>query len=245
MIDKYINGLELFVCPLVYFFVNYIGNLRVIKFLSQAKDLVTKKSKAMVYCQRVKGGFSMFVFAGLGNPGREYEKTRHNTGFECIDYISALYRIPVVKAKFKALLGEGFIQGQKVMLIKPQTYMNNSGESLREILNYYKLNAKKLIVIYDDIDLDMGIIRIRPSGSAGTHNGMRSIIYHTKTEDFPRIRVGIGKPRPSQDLVSFVLGKLSQEENQIMSETIEKVALSCAEILVAGIEMAMSKYNGK
>ena len=127
----------------------------------------------------------MFVFAGLGNPGKQYERTRHNIGFECVDYISLFYRIPFTKIKFKALIGEGFIQGEKVMLVKPQTYMNNSGESLREIVEYYRLELSRLVVIYDDIDLDLGTIRIRPRGSAGTHNGMRSILYHLMTEEFP------------------------------------------------------------
>lgn len=187
----------------------------------------------------------MFVFAGLGNPGRQYERTRHNIGFECVDYISLLYRIPVTRIKFKALIGEGLIEGEKVLLVKPQTYMNNSGESLREIVDYYRLDLNRLVVIYDDIDLDLGAIRIRPRGSAGTHNGMRSILYQLRSEEFPRIRIGIGKPEPPQDLVSFVLGRLSNDEQQVMDETIKKVALSVQEIIVNGIDMAMSKFNGK
>jgi len=187
----------------------------------------------------------MFVFAGLGNPGRQYEGTRHNIGFECIDYISYLYRIPVTKVKFKALIGEGLIEGEKVLLVKHQTYMNNSGESLREIVEYFKPDLGRLVVIYDDIDLDLGTIRIRPRGSAGTHNGMRSIIYQLISDDFPRIRIGIGRPDPSRDLVSFVLGRLSNEERQVMNETIKKVGLSVQEIIVNGIDMAMSKFNGK
>ncbi|NLK67989.1 MAG: aminoacyl-tRNA hydrolase [Clostridiaceae bacterium] len=187
----------------------------------------------------------MFVFVGLGNPGRQYAKTRHNIGFECIDYISYMYKIPIMKTKFKAHLGEGFIQGEKVLLVKPQTYMNNSGESLREIVEYYKLDVDKLVVIYDDVDLDLGIIRIRPHGSSGTHNGMRSIIYQLRSDEFPRIRIGIGRPEHPQDLVSFVLGKLTTDEQQIMAKAIEKVGQSVAEIVASGIDMAMSKYNGK
>lgn len=187
----------------------------------------------------------MFVFAGLGNPGKQFEGTRHNIGFECIDYISLLYRIPITKIKFNALVGEGFVQDEKVLLVKPLTYMNNSGEALRDIVEYYGLELSKLVVIYDDIDLDLGTIRIRPRGSAGTHNGMRSILYHLRSEDFPRIRIGIGRPEPSQDLVSFVLGKLNNEEQKIMNETIKKAALSVQEIIVNGINAAMSKYNGK
>jgi len=187
----------------------------------------------------------MFVFAGLGNPGKQYEWTRHNTGFLCIDYISVLYNIPVTKVKFKALIGEGFIEGEKVLLVKPQTYMNNSGESIKEIVDYYDLSLDRLVVIYDDIDLDLGTIRIRPRGSAGTHNGMRSILYHLESEDFPRIRIGIGRPGPGQDLVSFVLGRLNDSEMEIMDEAIKRTALSVREIIVNGVDMAMSKFNGK
>ncbi len=131
------------------------------------------------------------------------------------------------------------------MLVKPQTYMNNSGESLREIVDYFNLSLDRLVVIYDDIDLDLGTIRIRSRGSAGTHNGMRSILYHLESEDFPRIRIGIGKPGPQQDLVSYVLGKLNDDEREIMTEVIKRVALSVREIIVSGVDMAMSKFNGK
>jgi PTH1 family peptidyl-tRNA hydrolase len=123
--------------------------------------------------------------------------------------------------------------------------MNNSGESLREIVEYYKLDVDKLVVMYDDVDLDLGIIRIRPHGSSGTHNGMRSIIYQLRSDEFPRIRIGIGRPEHPQDLVSFVLGKLTTDEQQIMAKAIEKVGQSVAEIVASGIDMAMSKYNGK
>ncbi len=187
----------------------------------------------------------MFIFAGLGNPGREYERTRHNVGFQCIDYLSALYRIPVTKAKHKALLGSGIIQGEKVLLVKPQTLMNNSGESLRAIMDFYRVEPTNLVIIYDDIDLDKGIIRIRSKGSAGTHNGMRSVIYHLGTDEFPRFRIGIGKPAPGQELVSYVLGKYSQDEQRTMNEAVEKVTMAVGEFIVSGIEMAMSKYNGK
>lgn len=186
----------------------------------------------------------MFIFTGLGNPGREYERTRHNTGFECIDYLAALYRISVKKAKFKSLLGEGMIQSEKVLLVKPQTFMNNSGEAVREILDYYKLEPGKLIVIYDDIDLETGVIRIRTKGSAGTHNGMKSILYHLETEDFPRIRVGIGKPEPDRDLVTYVLGRFTPDEQNIINGAVERVAAACGEIIAAGMETAMGKYNG-
>lgn len=186
----------------------------------------------------------MFVIAGLGNPGKQYDRSRHNIGFETIDYLSAIYRIPLAEAEFKALIGKGFIQGKKVILVKPQTYMNNSGLALRELIDYYKLQSQQLIVIYDDIDLDTGVIRIRLNGGAGTHNGMRSILYHLGTEDFPRIRIGIGKPDSNQDLAGYVLGRLNPEEQRVVNKAIEKVADAIAEIMVAGIPSAMSRYNG-
>lgn len=190
-----------------------------------------------------QGGTFMFVLAGLGNPGKEYEGTRHNAGFAAIDYLAALYRIPMTKEKFKALLGEGVIQGEKVLIAKPQTYMNNSGEAIRAILDFYKLETQNLIVIYDDIDLNPGSIRIRHRGSAGTHNGMRSILYHLGTEDFPRIRIGIGKPDPRFDLADYVLGRLDQNEQKAMNTAIEKVADAVGMIMVSGVETAMAKLN--
>jgi len=187
----------------------------------------------------------MFVIAGLGNPGKEYERTRHNTGFQCIDYLSALYRIPVLKVRFKSLTGEGIIQGKKVLLVKPQTYMNNSGEAIKAVVDYYNVETGNLVVIYDDIDLEPGVIRIRPKGSSGTHNGMKSIIYHLQTDEFPRLRIGIGKPPENRDLVSYVLGNHNQDEQLIINEAIEKAATAVGDFLVAGIETAMSKFNGR
>lgn len=185
----------------------------------------------------------MIVLAGLGNMGPQYERTRHNVGFDTIDFLSAQYRITAFKSKHKSLVAEGIIQGQKALLVKPQTYMNNSGEALREILDYYKLAPSELIVIYDDVDLDVGRLRIRPKGSAGTHNGMRSILHHLKTDDFPRIRIGIGKPPEKMDLASFVLSRFSDEERKLVNTAIENAALAAATILCASVEVAMSKYN--
>ncbi|NLO38934.1 MAG: aminoacyl-tRNA hydrolase [Ruminiclostridium sp.] len=185
----------------------------------------------------------MFVLVGLGNFGREYERTRHNAGFEAIDYLAALYRIPLTREKFRSILGEGMIQGEKVLLVKPQTYMNNSGEAVRAIMDFYKLEPNKLVVVFDDIDLEPGVIRIRTRGSAGTHNGMRSILYHLGTEEFPRIRIGIGKPDPRFDLADYVLGRLDQSEQKAMNEAVEKVAEAVGILLVSGIETAMGKFN--
>lgn len=191
----------------------------------------------------MQGGTIMFVLAGLGNPGREYDRTRHNAGFAAIDYLAALYRIPLGKEKFRAVLGDGIIQGEKVILMKPQTYMNNSGEAVRAVLDFYKLEPQKLIVIYDDIDLNVGALRIRTRGSAGTHNGMRSILYHLGTEDFPRIRIGIGKPDPRYDLADYVLGRMNPDEEKALGQAIEKVAEAVSVIMVSGIETAMGRFN--
>ncbi|MBP7176137.1 MAG: aminoacyl-tRNA hydrolase [Thermoclostridium sp.] len=185
----------------------------------------------------------MLVLVGLGNPGREYERTRHNAGFEAIDYLAALYRISLTREKFRSLIGEGMIQSEKVLLVKPQTYMNNSGEAVRAIMDFYKLQPNQLVVVFDDIDLEPGAIRIRTRGSAGTHNGMRSILYHLGTEVFPRIRIGIGKPDPRFDLADYVLGRLDPSEQKAMSEAVEKVAEAIGILLVSGIETAMGKFN--
>ncbi|NLM76350.1 MAG: aminoacyl-tRNA hydrolase [Clostridiaceae bacterium] len=185
----------------------------------------------------------MFVLAGLGNMGSKYEMTRHNIGFDTIDFLAAKYRLTSFKHKHNSLIAEGIIQGKKAMLVKPQTYMNNSGQALKEIVDYYKIPSQNLIVIYDDIDLDVGRLRIRSKGSAGTHNGMKSIISHLGTEDFPRIRVGIGKPPEGMDLADYVLGRFSQEERKVINKVIENAALAAVTILCASLEVAMGRYN--
>jgi len=186
----------------------------------------------------------MFVIAGLGNPGRKYENTRHNMGFLVIDMLAEKNGIKVNKIKHKALVGDGFISGQKVLLIKPQTYMNLSGESLREVVHYYNIDMEKLIVIYDDFDLEAGTIRIRKKGSAGSHNGMKSIIYQLQDQDFPRVRVGIGKSG-DLDWKDFVLGKADKKDTELMSKGVEKAAGSIECILEEGIDRAMNRYNEK
>ena len=156
----------------------------------------------------------MYVIAGLGNPGKKYENTRHNMGFITVDQLAEKHDIKVDKLKFKALVGEGRIAGQKVLLVKPQTYMNLSGESIREVMHFYKLEPENLIVIYDDIDIELGTLRIRKFGSAGTHNGMKSVVYQLQSDRFPRIRIGIGNQKKG-DLVDFVIGGFSKEEVQL------------------------------
>lgn len=186
----------------------------------------------------------MHIIAGLGNPGARYHMTRHNVGFDTIDFLAAQYRLAHFKSKHSALISEGMLQGEKVMLVKPQTYMNNSGESLAEILNYYKADPSRLIVIYDDIDLEAGKLRIRQKGGPGTHNGMRSVISLLGTEDFPRVRIGIGKPDPQMDLSDYVLSRFSEEERRLVNEAIEKAALAVSTMVCASVEVAMGKYNG-
>lgn len=187
----------------------------------------------------------MYYIVGLGNPGIQYENTRHNAGFISIDYLARKYSIDVRKIKFKSLIGQGVISGHKVMLVKPQTYMNNSGEAIREIYKYFDFEHDKLIVIYDDIDIDFGSIRIRKKGSAGTHNGMKSIIYNLEFDDFPRIKVAVGKKPSYMDLANFVLSGFSKDEAKIIEEEVMLVGESIEMILEEGIDKTMSVYNSK
>ncbi len=185
----------------------------------------------------------MYVIVGLGNPGRQYQHTRHNVGFDAIDILSDKLSIRVDKIKYKAVIGEGNYKGEKIMLVKPQTYMNLSGESVMKICNYYNLKMENLIVIYDDIDTDFGKLRIRKKGSAGTHNGMRNIIYLLQKDDFPRVRIGIGKPERG-DLKDFVLRRFGKEESDIISDCLERAAQSVLSIIEEGADKAMNQFNG-
>lgn len=187
----------------------------------------------------------MYYIVGLGNPGIQYENTRHNAGFIAIDYLARKYSIDVRKIKFKSLIGQGVISGQKVMLVKPQTYMNNSGEAIREIYKYFDFDHDKLIVIYDDIDIDFGSIRIRKKGSAGTHNGMKSIIYNLEFDDFPRIKVAVGKKPSYMDLANFVLSGFLKQEAKIIEEEVKLTSDAIEMILEEGIEKTMSMFNSK
>ncbi|MDU5372371.1 aminoacyl-tRNA hydrolase [Anaerococcus vaginalis] len=187
----------------------------------------------------------MYYIVGLGNPGIQYENTRHNAGFITIDYLARKYSIDVRKIKFKSLIGQGVISGHKVMLVKPQTYMNNSGEAIREIYKYFDFDHDKLIVIYDDIDIDFGSIRIRKKGSAGTHNGMKSIIYNLEFDDFPRIKVAVGKKPSYMDLANFVLSGFSKQEVKIIEEEVKLTSDAIEMILEEGIEKTMSMFNSK
>ena len=187
----------------------------------------------------------MFLIAGLGNPGRQYEKTRHNMGFDTIDELIERHRIPQGGIAHKAMYGKGMIAGEKVLAVKPLTYMNLSGEAIREYGNYYKMDPEtELIVIYDDIDLEPGQIRIRKKGSAGGHNGIKSIIAQIGTQNFYRIKVGVGAKPKGWDLADYVLGRFSSEERELVDKAICDAADAVEMILKDGIEVAMNHYNG-
>lgn len=183
----------------------------------------------------------MYLVVGLGNPGREYEKTRHNVGFDVIDYMAEKYNFDVNKIKFKGLLGEFNIDGEKLLFLKPSTFMNLSGESVREAAAFYKIPVENIIIVYDDIAIEAGRLRIRPSGSDGGHNGMKSIIYQLNSDKFPRVRVGVGGPRGS--LVSHVLGKFTDEERKLVDEVIAASSEAVIEIIKNGPQSSMNKYN--
>lgn len=188
----------------------------------------------------------MFVIVGLGNPGKKYENTRHNAGFMAIDAIADKYGISVKEKKHKALCGMGVIEGQKVLLVKPQTYMNLSGESVGEILNFYKLDPQEdMLVIFDDISLAPGNMRIRKKGSAGGHNGIKSLIAHTGTQDFMRIKVGVGEKPSGWDLADYVLGHFTEEDNAKLKEIMPDVIQAAVLMMQGDVDKAMNDYNAK
>lgn len=188
----------------------------------------------------------MFIIAGLGNPTLQYEKTRHNVGFDVIDTIADEYNISVEYRKNRAYIGKGIINGQKVILAKPQTYMNLSGESVRGLTDYYKVDEEaEVIIIYDDVSLDVGQLRIRKKGSAGGHNGIKSIISHLGTDTFLRIKVGVGEKPKKYDLADYVLGRFSKEEREIMEDGYKR-AVKAVELMVTGqVDTAMNMFNKK
>ena len=185
----------------------------------------------------------MYIIAGLGNPTKEYEKTRHNVGFEVIDRLAKEYDIDVMTAKHKALCGKGTIEGQNVILAKPLTFMNLSGESVRELSVYYKVPPENCIIVYDDISLDVGRLRVRAKGSAGGHNGIKSIIARLGGENFPRVRVGIGDKPKGKDLADYVLGRFSKQEAEFMDTAYDNAVKAIAAIIAEGVESAMNKFN--
>lgn len=188
----------------------------------------------------------MYLIAGLGNPTKEYAGTRHNIGFDVIDVIAKMHGIAVLEKKHRAIIGKGYINGCKVILAKPQTYMNLSGESIKEIVNYYKIEADTdLVVIYDDVSLPLGQLRIRKKGSAGGHNGMKSIIAGLGQDVFPRIKMGVGEKPKEYDLADYVLGHFTQKERKVMDESARKAADAVSLILKGELDAAMNAYNKK
>ncbi|MCI9374297.1 MAG: aminoacyl-tRNA hydrolase [Lachnospiraceae bacterium] len=188
----------------------------------------------------------MYVIAGLGNPGAKYENTRHNIGFMAVDAIAAKNHISVQEKKHKALLGKGMLGSEKVLLVKPQTFMNLSGESIREIIDYYKIEEKtELIVISDDISLAPGALRIRKKGSAGGHNGLKNIILHLGHDEFQRIRLGVGEKPAGYDLADYVLGHFNEDDRALIAKSVEQAAQAAEVMITEGADKAMNLFNKK
>ena len=185
----------------------------------------------------------MYLIVGLGNPEKDYNNTRHNMGFHTINKLAKQYKIEVTKNKFKSLYGTGIIEGEKVILLKPQTFMNLSGESIKEVMQFYKIEIEQLIVIYDDIDIDPGFIKIRKVGGPGTHNGMKSVIKELNTKNFKRVRVGLGMPDKKEDLIEYVIGAIADEDKQKLDKGTDLAKQAIIEIIENGIDVAMNKLN--
>lgn len=188
----------------------------------------------------------MYIIAGLGNPTGKYEKTRHNVGFDCIDYIAGKHGISISETKGKALVGTGYIEGVKVLLVKPQTYMNLSGEAIQKLAAFYKIDPEEeLLVIYDDISLEPGQIRIRKKGSAGGHNGMKNIIQLLGTQNFERVKIGVGEKPAGWDLADFVLSRFSKEDRELVEEAIGHAAEAVTLMIKGETDAAMNQFNSK
>ena len=185
----------------------------------------------------------MYLIVGLGNPEPEYSKTRHNVGFDTLNVISKKYNIEINKNGFDGLYGVGEIEGKKVVLLKPQTYMNESGKSIVQIKNFHKISDEEMIVIYDDIDLSEGVVKIRKKGGAGTHNGMRSVVSEINSSNFPRVRIGTGMPEFKEMLISYVIKKLTDEEYKKLEPAIQKASQDVIDIVKDGVDLAMNKNN--
>lgn len=185
----------------------------------------------------------MKIIVGLGNPEKKYDGTRHNMGFMVLDRIADTYGIDVTEKKHKGLCGKGVIAGEKVVLVKPQTYMNLSGECVREVMDYYKAEPQDVIVIFDDISLDPGKLRVRPKGSAGGHNGIKSIIACLSSQEFPRIKCGVGEKPAGYDLAAYVLGHFSKEEMVLVNEAADRAVKACECIISRGVDAAMNDFN--
>lgn len=192
-----------------------------------------------------KEGFEdMKVIAGLGNPGSKYEETRHNVGFKVIDQLSESMSIPLNKQKFNGLFGIGEVNGHKICLLKPLTYMNRSGDSIIPLMKYYKVDSDDLLVIYDDLDTVPGKLRLREKGSAGGHNGMKSIIQHLGSQDFKRIRIGIGRPEPGEAVPDYVLKSFRPDQQGEIKEALDRSAKACENWIDTPFAQVMNRYNG-
>ena len=188
----------------------------------------------------------MYLIVGLGNPEPEYSKTRHNMGFDVINKIAKKSEIEITRTKYNAIYGSGIIENEKVILIKPQTYMNLSGESIKIFMDFYKISPENVLVIYDDMDTEIGTIRIRQKGGAGSHNGMKSVVNHLGTEDFPKIRVGIGRPQDTDfDRINYVIGQIQDEEYEVLSKAQDKAVEAVISYIKNGIEYTMNRFNVK
>ncbi|MDY3917799.1 MAG: aminoacyl-tRNA hydrolase [Candidatus Limivivens sp.] len=188
----------------------------------------------------------MYIIAGLGNPGSKYAHTRHNVGFDTVDYLADYYGIDIETKKFRALIGQGMIAGNKVILVKPQTFMNLSGESVREVIDFYKIDPEEeLIVIYDDISLEPGQLRLRGKGSAGGHNGIKNLIQHLGTQNFKRIKIGVGEKPVGFDLADYVLSRFHGEDKEKMEDARKRAAKAAVMIMNDGLQAAMNEYNKK
>ncbi|RAT03712.1 aminoacyl-tRNA hydrolase [Bacillus cereus] len=193
--------------------------------------------------KKESSGTRMKLIVGLGNPGREYELTRHNIGFMAIDELAKRWNISLNEQKFKGVFGAGFVNGEKVILLKPLTYMNLSGESIRPLMDYYKIDVEDFVVLYDDLDIPVGKLRLRMKGSAGGHNGVKSIISHLGTQEFQRIRMGIDRPKNGMKVVDYVLGRFTSEEIPDVNHSIEKAADACEEWLNKPFLQIMNTFN--
>lgn len=193
--------------------------------------------------KKESSGTRMKLIVGLGNPGREYELTRHNIGFMAIDELAKRWNISLNEQKFKGVFGAGFVNGEKVILLKPLTYMNLSGESIRPLMDYYKIDVEDFVVMYDDLDIPVGKLRLRMKGSAGGHNGVKSTISHLGTQEFQRIRMGIDRPKNGMKVVDYVLGRFTSEEIPDVNDSIEKAADACEEWLNKPFLQIMNTFN--
>jgi len=185
----------------------------------------------------------MKLIVGLGNPGKQYDQTRHNIGFEVIDNLSDRLNIPLDQSKFKGIYGVGYVNGERVFLLKPLTYMNLSGESIRAVMDYFDIDVEDLVVIYDDLDLPVGKIRLRQKGSAGGHNGIKSTIAHVGTQNFNRIRIGIDRPTNGMKVSDYVLGRFSKEEQDVLEGVITTCAKACEDWFKDSFLKVMNEYN--